>query len=827
MHKSPLLVIWTLFLISCFTSVSALVKQPKSVYDILVKDERFSKFVKYIEETEVVSYFKNMQSGTVFAPIDKAFDALDTDYYWTRYTADDILYHVLPLSVKSKEFWDGRVIKTAATVQKRNQYVKMFKGSDGYSVGNHSHIVDADLEAANGIIHAVDKVLALPFELDTTLNDLSDAKDYRRKISLAGLDSELQKADGYTLFVTKGDFFGNRWRHVERKYLENKAGKKDLGRLLHYQMCPQMHLSEDLAEGKYKIPTVGGEGDLDVFVDKDHSVITVNGVKVIEKDILASNGVIYLLDGPLVPQNKDTFIKMDARKALAGMNATDFVDLFDNNDLGDYLNTDGTEKWTILAPPNESLDNDTPNNDIKSWLKYHIVRGKYTPDDLEDGQMLKTESHDRLGSNYQQILDVHITDQDPNIFKDHSDRVNTMKQSIQFGRSAVLDDPVEIGQNLIIYPITRALYLPRDPLNRLPVKLELSTFVAGLYASESDSAIKKAEGVSIFAPTNDAFRRLGLVAKYLLQPDSKDKLEKVIQYQVVRELYYSHTIKKGEHRENTLSGYDIILNKTDDGLYLRGSGAANGEDRSVIGKVIDSDILVSNGVIHTVDRVQLPYDLEITNHDLLSAEGTHSLLNLLKRAGLEDQVLNHIDKTRPYTILAPSDRAFAKLNLTRLLQNPEKLLKVAKLHVLPVALPSIDSGEIYRNSNGYINMREDKDEGNDFIGYTGEEFSTLLDDDTRIVISRNVAGGYSVKVKGSSQDDADVTDIGRGSGDGGVIEIDRVLLPSDEVVHNGLSWWAIALIVLGSLLGAALVGAVAYYGWRYYQDRQNRIHLPE
>ncbi|KAG1087507.1 hypothetical protein G6F42_020582 [Rhizopus arrhizus] len=288
-------------------------------------------------------------------------------------------------------------------------------------------------------------------------------------------------------------------------------------------------------------------------------------------------------------------------------------------------------------------------------------------------------------------------------------------------------------------------------------------------------------------------------------------------------------MKEGEHREPTLSsGAEINLNKTKDGLFVRGSGAADGADRTVIGQVIKSDMLTSNGVIHTIDRVQLPSTLEVTNKNLLSVEGTNSFLRLLERCDLSRDVLEHLDPKKPYTVLAPSDRAFGKDGLSALYDNREALMRVAKLHILPVALPLLDPDEA-SSPSAYVTFKPQKPaKEHKGIGYTGTDFPTLLGENNMVTISRNVAGGYSVKVKGSiTQESADVINYGRSTTGGGVIEIDRVLVPKREYSHRGMAWWEIALIVLGSIVGAVFIAVSLYLGWRWYKARRNgRIQLP-
>lgn len=378
---------------------------------------------------------------------------------------------------------------------------------------------------------------------------------------------------------------------------------------------------------------------------------------------------------------------------------------------------------------------------------------------------------------------------------------------------------------MIVYPIANTLVLPENALETLPTNLDLSTFVAGLYASDAKRDIRDAKGITIYAPNNEAFQRLGLLAKYLLKPDSSKDLKSVVTYHAVRGVFYKDTTDDGEERHTTLSnGAEITLNKTGNGIFVRGSGASDGDDRTTIGKVIKTDVLASNGVIHTIDRVQVPNTLRVTNRDLLSTGSTNSLVKLLERAGLSDKVLDGLDKDSPYTVLAPNDRAFGKVNLGDLLEDREKLIRLARSHILPVSLPRLDSGEIssnYFHYNIFGQKKYDNDDREDpkDIPYLGVDIPTLNKDEY-IVFSKNVAGGYTVRIKGTLQDYAQVVDLGQSSAKGGVIELDNVLLPKKESDKQGLSWWAVALIVIGSLIGVVLAALGIYAGWRYYQSRR-------
>ncbi|OBZ90566.1 Periostin [Choanephora cucurbitarum] len=422
---------------------------------------------------------------------------------------------------------------------------------------------------------------------------------------------------------------------------------------------------------------------------------------------------------------------------------------------------------------------------------------------LNDGQLLETKSHDKLGKDYQR-LDVHISD-NPSLDKD----------TILFRKSAVVGDPVTVGNKQTIYPVSQPLELPRDPLSQLPVNLELSTFVASIYASETDKKIQDSHGITIFAPTNDAFNRLGMLAKHLLQPESKQKLKDIATYHAALGVFYSDALSEGKHRVPTLaSDAELWINKTKDGIFVRGEGAADGDDREVIGQVDKKDILTSNGVIHTIDRVQVPSTVKVTINDLLSAEGTTSLLHLIQRANLEEKVLEGLDPKKPYTVLAPSDRAFGKINLGELLEDHEKLLNVIRLHILPIQLPRLEVDEILKYRQYSTKEEPPKD-----VPYLGVDIPTLSDD-RYVVIRKGVSGGYDVSVKGTLQDRATIINFGRATNNGGVLMIDNVLLPKEDYNSHKMPWWAIILIIVGAIVGLTILAGAMYAGWRWYKSRR-------
>jgi len=103
---------------------------------------------------------------------------------------------------------------------------------------------------------------------------------------------------------------------------------------------------------------------------------------------------------------------------------------------------------------------------------------------------------------------------------------------------------------------------------------------------------------TVFAPTDAAFAALpeGLVEKLLLE-ENRDLLVKILTYHVVAGTVLSSDIVAGDVA--TVEGQDITL-ATEGGVTVNGA------------KVLIADVLASNGVIHVIDAVILPPDVDVS-----------------------------------------------------------------------------------------------------------------------------------------------------------------------------------------------------------------------
>ena len=119
------------------------------------------------------------------------------------------------------------------------------------------------------------------------------------------------------------------------------------------------------------------------------------------------------------------------------------------------------------------------------------------------------------------------------------------------------------------------------------------TLVAAVKAAGLVETLQGKGPFTVFAPTDAAFAKLpaGTVAD-LLKPENKDKLAAILQYHVVPGKVLAADVKTMEAK--TAQGQSVKLKVSDAGVMVDSA------------KVVKTDLLAENGVIHVIDSVILP-----------------------------------------------------------------------------------------------------------------------------------------------------------------------------------------------------------------------------
>ena len=197
------------------------------------------------------------------------------------------------------------------------------------------------------------------------------------------------------------------------------------------------------------------------------------------------------------------------------------------------------------------------------------------------------------------------------------------------------------------------------------------TLVAAVGAAELAETLNGKGPFTVFAPTDEAFAKLPKeTLESLLKPENKAKLAAILTYHVVPGAVKAADVVKLKNA-TTVQGQRVDIKV--DGGKVTVDGA----------NVVKTDIACSNGVIHVIDTVILPVDGTIV--DVASKNGSfNTLVAAVKAAGLVET----LSGKGPFTVLAPTDAAFAKLpkgTLETLLkpENKQQLVDILTYHVVP------------------------------------------------------------------------------------------------------------------------------------------------
>jgi len=122
---------------------------------------------------------------------------------------------------------------------------------------------------------------------------------------------------------------------------------------------------------------------------------------------------------------------------------------------------------------------------------------------------------------------------------------------------------------------------------------DFKTLVAAVKAAGLVETLQGEGPFTVFAPTDEAFAKLpaGTVDN-LLKPENREQLAAILKYHVVPGKVMAADVKTMEAK--TAQGQNVNLKVTDDGVTVDGA------------KVVKTDLLAANGVIHVIDAVILP-----------------------------------------------------------------------------------------------------------------------------------------------------------------------------------------------------------------------------
>ena len=299
--------IFSVLLLAFVTGCGGGDDHPGNVVQVAQSDSRFSILVEAVQAAGLTDTLTAPGPYTVFAPTNDAFSALLGELGVTK---DQLLankplltavlkYHVVAGQVPSSAVPLGKAINPVG-----GGFFKIDKVGTNLVItdgrNRTSNIVQADIAASNGVIHAIDKVL-LPADKTVVQTAIAnpDFSILVEAVTAAGLVDTLNAPGPFTVFAPTNAAFASLLTELGVTKAQLLANTALLTKVLTYHVVPGLVLKADVPINT-PIKTVEGEtltvGPTLAITDQ-----RARQSNIVATDVLASNGVIHVLDKVILP----------------------------------------------------------------------------------------------------------------------------------------------------------------------------------------------------------------------------------------------------------------------------------------------------------------------------------------------------------------------------------------------------------------------------------------------------------------------------------------------------------------------------------------------
>ncbi|MDQ2863480.1 MAG: fasciclin domain-containing protein [Bacteroidota bacterium] len=194
-------------------------------------------------------------------------------------------------------------------------------------------------------------------------------------------------------------------------------------------------------------------------------------------------------------------------------------------------------------------------------------------------------------------------------------------------------------------------------------------------------------GLTLFAPTNDAFKAAGFKGLGDLQAVPDATLKAILLYHVLGSKVEAAQIPQASNTPvETLNGKSIFATRTSDNkVFINGVS------------VIKANIECTNGVIHAINRVLMPATGTIVETAIANPNLSLLVAAVLRASQGSTNVATILSSAGPFTVFAPTNQAFINAGFADAnainAADPNTLTSILTYHVIEGRIFSSDLTE--------------------------------------------------------------------------------------------------------------------------------------
>ena len=457
-------------------------------------------------------------------------------------------------------------------------------------------------------------------------------------LSHANLVSTLQGDGPFTVFAPTDQAFAD--AGIDLSTFDTDEENETLVDILTYHVFSGSVSSTEVTDG---MTATMVNGDDAIFTITESGDILIGEATVTTADVIASNGIIHVIDKVLLPP-----ADLGDIPTVAGGTGvhTSLVAAVVQAELLTTLQGDGP--FTVFAPTDDAfaaagidlaaLDTDEGKVTLTDILLYHVVAGAVPSSAVTDGMSAEAVNGDDLSFTVGEgvmVNDANVTTADvpasngvihvidkvlmppPDITEDDGDICyNTVTHSVAAGASfdecmayayyenvdfggqtftgcynmvSHVADPTVSQEICEAYVWTPALDIPTTA----QATTIHSSLVAALTQAQLVATLQGDGPFTVFAPTDNAFLEAGIDLSTFDTDEEIETLVDILTYHVVPSQVPSSAVTDGLVA-TAVNGDDLTFTVSDSGVMVNDAN------------VTLADVPASNGVIHVIDKVLLP-----------------------------------------------------------------------------------------------------------------------------------------------------------------------------------------------------------------------------
>ncbi|XP_046676048.1 transforming growth factor-beta-induced protein ig-h3-like [Homalodisca vitripennis] len=578
-------------------------KDPVDVLDSLGSKD----FASLVKSQDVLRSLAD-HNITIFAPVDAAMRSLNVDFQesnqirnsrqvraveeWNDITPesgdtglsgrDVVLAHVTSSLLEVDDFTNEMVLNSSY----KNSPLRMniYPGrEEAVLTINCARLLSMDNLASNARVHTVDRVLEPVTQSVVDILSQPQFSQFKQFLEQEDLIETLTNATGVTVFAPNNDAWDKLGDGLRDKY---SRGEACIDKVVKHHILPLTLCAAPVSEGRLTTADMNGEL-VRLWREQDGQLMVDEKGRVVQEDIVATNGVVHVLDKVLTPKSAKPLSEL-----LLSSNHTTWLGLLDRAGLMEELNRQ--ENITVLVPTERVLTEENTRalldamdaETLKRVLLYHVTQ-----------QAGACELRDRASLRTQAGPSLTVTLTNPFV----------MFAGVE-PRAAVQCAPLGHTDgkacHVTAHEITRLLLPPNSTVLQLIADNPQLTFFKRVLEGtemEKDLELKSellADGFTLLAPTDDSFNRLDEDVLSRLLTDKKFA-DEVVRTHVLKGPVCCSSISSipwpFTNNVKTIDGRKIQVNRDRRNRVLFGNSATE-----------KCDVIATDGIVHIVDNVLLP-----------------------------------------------------------------------------------------------------------------------------------------------------------------------------------------------------------------------------